>query len=134
VTTPVAEPDFLPTVTGNHHNLALAGRRRERAVQFVSEGLTYQQAAHVVCLLHRGVGRTLTLYRGFGTHHGTSRSDRPSAQAVPSRHAGRAPGVGTSAAPTGGTSNNDRRQDEFTSHIDAAVTPFLSCCYPSGGT
>jgi len=44
VTGTASEASTLPRVQGRHRNRALAGRRRVRALQLVSEGRTYQVA------------------------------------------------------------------------------------------
>ncbi len=51
--------DALPRVQGRHQNHALAARRRIRAVQLVTEGMTYQQAADELGYAHRGTLHTI---------------------------------------------------------------------------
>ena len=48
----------LPRVEGRHRNKALAAARRARAVELVTQGMTYQQAADELGYANRG-----TVYR-----------------------------------------------------------------------
>ena len=52
--TDTASESTLPRVQGRHRNRALAGRRRVRALQLVSEGLTYQQVADELGYANKG--------------------------------------------------------------------------------
>jgi len=54
VTGTASEASTLPRVQGRHRNRALAGRRRVRALQLVSEGLTYQQVADELGYANKG--------------------------------------------------------------------------------
>jgi len=54
VTSPAIQTSPLPRVQGRHRNRALAGRRRVRALQLVSEGLTYQQVADELGYANKG--------------------------------------------------------------------------------
>ncbi len=49
-----SEASTLPRVQGRHRNRALAGRRRVRALQLVSEGRTYQQVADELGYANKG--------------------------------------------------------------------------------
>ncbi len=51
--------EALPRVQGRHQNHALAARRRIRAVQLVSEGMTYQQAADELGYANKGTLHTI---------------------------------------------------------------------------
>jgi len=48
------ETSPMPSVQGRHRNRALAGRRRVRALQLVSEGLTYQRVADELGYANKG--------------------------------------------------------------------------------
>jgi len=54
VTGTASEASTLPRVQGRHRNRALAGRRRVRALQLVSEGRTYQQVADELGYANKG--------------------------------------------------------------------------------
>jgi len=54
VTGTAGEASTLPRVQGRHRNRALAGRRRVRALQLVSEGRTYQQVADELGYANKG--------------------------------------------------------------------------------
>jgi len=54
VTGTASEASTLPRVQGRHRNRALAGRRRVRALQLVSQGLTYQQVADELGYANKG--------------------------------------------------------------------------------
>jgi len=54
VTGTASEASTLPRVQGRHRNRALAGRRRVRALQLASKGLTYQQLADELGYANKG--------------------------------------------------------------------------------
>ena len=62
------EPTTLPRVQGRHKNHVLAARRRIRAVELASRGLTYQAIADELGYANRGDPRPLAVaFAGSGT-------------------------------------------------------------------